>query len=460
MRWLLPFVVLSSCTGPATTPAPLVLLVSFDTTRADALSCYGATDAHTPHVDSLAASGVRFERAISSSSTTLAAHTAIFSGEDSHAHAVPRNGFRVPGGLPLLAERFASRGWMTAASVGSYALERPMGLHRGFTHYEDHAGWQAALLGLYEVNGRTVTETALQLVDRREGDQPVFLFVHYYDAHMPWSSAPDHIRARFVDPNYRGPVTGDRAGIGFLTEQTMQGTLSPTDRDHARRLYLAEVAWADRQLGQLLRGLEARNLLHDSLIAVFSDHGEMFDEEPNRPWRHGPDVDLPIVQVPMVLRGTGRFTLPAETVVPETVRTLDLGSTLLAAIGDPQPLGQGQDLAPLWSDHPPADWPLALAEATQPLEQTGGAGWPNALLEKAVVSQTHIVTRAPWLHQSDRAWSLRTGVLSTQAAPEPLTRALDAFDARMPGPRAAELHPTTRAALQSLGYLDDGADSP
>ena len=91
------------CSQPETSPAPLLLLVSFDTTRADALSCYGLGGlpaADTPHADRLAERGVRFAWAMSSSSTTLAAHTAVMSGEDSHGHGVPRNG----GGAPWCAE--------------------------------------------------------------------------------------------------------------------------------------------------------------------------------------------------------------------------------------------------------------------------------------------------------------------------------------------------------------------
>ena len=456
MRIPLPaLALLVACAGPRTTPAPLVVLVSFDTTRADALGCYGAPDARTPTVDALAEQGVRFAWAMSSSSTTLAAHTAVMSGEDSHGHAVPRNGFPVRPDLPLLAERFSDQGWHTVAAVGSYALEHDMGLSRGFARYEDHAGWQAAVFGLYEVNGREVTDSALALVDTRPADTPVFLFVHYYDPHMPWTSAPDHIRAPFVDPDYRGRAGGDRAGIGHLTEATLRGALTDADRSHARGLYLAEVAWADRQLARLLRGLGARGLLQDSLVVVFSDHGEVFDEVPERPFRHGPDVDLPIVHVPLVVRGTGRFATPSGQVVEPTVRTLDIGSTVLAAAGDPRPLGSGRDLAAWWSPSPPSVWPLAFAEATKPLEHLRTDVWPNADLERVVVDATHMVSRAPWLGTGDQTF-LRTTGQPPSADPRPdLHAALDAFDARAPGARQAAYDAETRSALEALGYLDD-----
>ena len=447
------------CGRPETTPAPLVLLVSFDTTRADALSCYGLGGlpaADTPHSDSLAERGVRFAWAISSSSTTLAAHTAVMSGEDSHRHAVPRNGFPVPPELPLLAERFQADGWRTLASVGSFALERDMGLDRGFDAYVDHANWQAALFGEYEANGRTVTDTALSLVDTRAADEPVFLFVHYYAPHMPWNSAPTHVQERFVDPNYDGPAGGDRAGIEHLTVATLQHTLSTADRAHGQALYRAEVAWADRQLGRLLRGLGARGLLHDSLLVLFSDHGEMFNEEPARPYRHGPDVDLPVVHVPLIVAGSGRFDTPQGHVVDRTVRTLDIGTTVLRALDDSAPpLGTGLDLAQLWAPTPPTKWPIALAEATMPHDALRTDTWPNADLERAAVSDSHVLTRAAWLDHEERLFTRNPVAVPVQAAvPAPLSQALDAFDARMPGVREAALDDQTRSALEALGYIE------
>ncbi|HCH66491.1 MAG TPA: hypothetical protein DFR83_27045 [Deltaproteobacteria bacterium] len=263
------------------------------------------------------------------------------------------------------------------------------------------------------------------------------------------------MRVGCVDPKYRGKVAGDRTGIGFLTNQTVQGSLSPEDRAHARGLYLAEVAWADQQLGRLLDGLRERNLLDDSLVVLFSDHGEMFDEEPARPWRHGPDVDLPIIHVPLIVSGTGTLATPQRTVVPTTVRTLDIGSTLLNAIGQSDPLGEGRDLSTLWRGQPPEDWPVALAEATKPLEQLRTDTWPNANLERAAVSQTQITTRAPWLDALDHSFQ-RDAVQTPTATPEPsLTAALDAFDARQPDHRSPAYGNETRDALKALGYLDD-----
>src|SRR5947208_1793170 len=65
-----------------------VLLVTFDTTRADHIGCYGRRDARTPVVDRLAAEGVRFEHAYSAIPLTCPSHSTILTGKYPIAHGV------------------------------------------------------------------------------------------------------------------------------------------------------------------------------------------------------------------------------------------------------------------------------------------------------------------------------------------------------------------------------------
>jgi len=67
------------CARPAS-PPPSILLVTIDTLRADHVGCYGARDAETPHLDRLAAEGVRFDEARSQVPLTLPSHATILTG--------------------------------------------------------------------------------------------------------------------------------------------------------------------------------------------------------------------------------------------------------------------------------------------------------------------------------------------------------------------------------------------
>jgi hypothetical protein len=49
-----------------------------------------------------------------------------------------------------------------------------------------------------------VTRRALAAVDARDRDKPLFLFVHYFDAHGPWNSASPRSARGSSIPAYAG----------------------------------------------------------------------------------------------------------------------------------------------------------------------------------------------------------------------------------------------------------------
>ncbi len=453
---MLPLLLLLACeTAAPPPPAPVVLVVSLDTTRADAVGAWGSPDGKTPNIDALAVSGVRFAWALSPCPTTLAAHTAAFSGEDTHGSRVVRNGFPLPSRLPLLTERFASAGWDRIAVVGSAALEQKMGLDRGFRVYKDHA-WRHTFWQ-YEVSAETVNRVALDEVDRRTPGAPLFLFVHYYDAHMPWDSADDDTRAAFVDPNYDGKADGDIDGITYLTTAAIRGFLSPADAAQARGHYLAEVNSVDRHLGRLLDGLRDRGMLRDSLVVLMADHGEVFDEEPARPYRHGPDVDLVATHVPLLIAGQGRFATPAGLVVERPVRLQDVGTTVASLTGLGPALGTGEDLSLFWRGGAAEAGPPAFLEATKPHELAATDRWPNLPFERAVSAEGHLLIRAPLLDSTPRLYRLDATQTPVTDDPERLARLdrlLQAWDAAAPPFRTPEMDDETMEGLKALGYLE------
>src|SRR5579872_7631955 len=70
---------------------PTVLLLIYDKCRADALGCYGRSQAKTPTLDQLAASGVRFDRAYTPQALCAPARASMLTGLYPHAHGVRRN---------------------------------------------------------------------------------------------------------------------------------------------------------------------------------------------------------------------------------------------------------------------------------------------------------------------------------------------------------------------------------
>jgi arylsulfatase A-like enzyme len=430
-----------------------VLVVSFDTTRADAVSAYGRTAGTTPRTDALAAGGVRFEWALAQAPTTLCSHAAVFTGHDTHGTSVVANGYPLPDGIPVLAERFAAAGWDTQAVIGSSALESAMGLDRGFRVYDDALSVYSE--PRFEDPSPNVTRRALAAVDARAPGRPLFLFVHYFDAHGPWNSAPPELRARFADAAYQGFVTGDRDSLEALIRSVRDGTATAADVAQGKALYLAEVASADSSLGALLDGLAARRMLDDTAIVVFGDHGEGYDEEPTRAFGHGFDVDLHVTHVPLVIHGTGRFQVPA-TVVDTPVRLQDLGTTILSLAGIGGVMGDGRDLSPLWRGGTIAALPI-FAEATKPSRNTiVNAGWNNLPLERAVVTDGLVFTRSQWNGDTGRLFALgweQTPKDDPDGARR-LGALLDEWDAKAPPRRADRMPIATEEKLKSLGYVE------
>lgn len=451
------WLVMSGCRS-APAPGPLIVLASFDTTRVDSLSVYGGQDARTPVVDGLAKRGVRFDWAFTPLPTTLGSHTAMMSGLDTHGSGVPRNGSPVPDDVPLLAEKLEAGGWDRIAVVGAMPLESDMGLSRGFRVYSDteHRAW----FGSPQRAADEVNKVALKALDNRPGGQPTFLFVHYYDPHSPWDAAPQEIRDQFVSPDFEVDRRGVD-GLAVFRNRASQGyRLNKKRVEQTRKLYLAQVHWTDQQFGKLLEGLEERGLMDDTLVIMTSDHGEMLDESHlGQLYTHGPDVDMPVIRVPMVIAGTGQFQTPT-TVVDRRVRLQDIANTVLAAAGLPADLGNGEDLAQVWSGEagpPPAHFAEATRSGvTKKKGQSGPDAWPNLLFERAVIHDDAMLVHTPWRNQKPRLYAVDADQTERvdQALSSRLMASLEAWDAAAPSTSAKEMDAETEAALRALGYLE------
>ncbi len=128
------------------TPAPQqpsVLLITLDTTRADSLGI--ETDrVETPNLVALASRGIYFEQAYSVTPTTLPSHTSMLTGLYPAEHLIRENGRQVNEDLELLPAMLKDRGYATAAFVSAFPLASQFGLSRGFDHYDDAFGNDAA----------------------------------------------------------------------------------------------------------------------------------------------------------------------------------------------------------------------------------------------------------------------------------------------------------------------------
>lgn len=339
-----------SSLGEARSGVPNVLLIIWDTVRAESLSLYGYTLPTTPNLDGLAARGVSFTKAISTSPWTLPAHASLFTGRLPHETSA---GWYTPldDTHATLAERFGADGWATAGFAANILyVDWEHGLSRGFTHFEDYrvtpgqimvasslggriltgdGGWTPGLLRTLlghhnKFIGRKwadqVNSALFDWLDEREPGRPFFAFLNFYDAHLPYDP-PAPFDTMFGPPR-RATTFTER--LRNVWEGHNKWDLSDEDLATEVRAYEASIAYLDDRLGRLLDSLSARGLLENTLVVVTSDHGEEFGEHGN--FEHGGNLYFEQTHVPLVLSWPGR--LPEGMVIDTPVSIRDVPATI------------------------------------------------------------------------------------------------------------------------------------
>lgn len=317
-----------------------VVLVTFDTTRADHIGSYGNTRIQTPTLDGLAASGLRFANAFTAVPITTPSHSTILTGRYPISHGVRDNGLFVLGEDQVtLTEILHDNGYATAAAVGSFPLTAHFGLNQGFDFFDDH------LTGKYEnyLGQREAPKEGLFFDERRAAQvneavlpwlsehsaKPFFLWVHYFDAHQPFEPPP------------------------------------PYNQLYADDLYDGEIAYADSSLGFLLDKMRKMGVLDNTLIVMTADHGEGLSE--HNEVTHAVLAYNSTLHVPLIIRPPAGVVKPG-TVVDERVGTVDIVPTVLDLLGIPLTDNlQGRSLRNAWQPGGTSNGPgLQYAENLSP----------------------------------------------------------------------------------------------
>jgi arylsulfatase A-like enzyme len=335
---------LAAC-GAADAPAPRnAILISIDTLRPDHLGCYGHERDTSPALDALAARGVRFADATAAAPWTLPAHATMLTGLYPSHHGVKDHETRLPDAVVTLAEEFAARRFRTLGVVNTWNVGAPQfQLAQGFQrfHYVPETEEDEQTLRMRTRNGaRDVIARAREFLLADGGEEPFFLFLHFYDAHTDFTPRAPY-RERFVEP-YQGRLTGRTQQLVALRDKGER--FAPDDLRWLRQMYDAEIRQLDDTLGRFLAWLDDRGWLASSLVVVTSDHGEEFQEHGGI--LHGRTQYQEVLRVPLLVAGPG---VPAGVVIDTPVHGVDVVPTMLACMGIPVGTARdGLDLSVLW----------------------------------------------------------------------------------------------------------------
>jgi len=305
---------------------PNVLLIVVDTLRADHLSCYGYGYETSPSIDRLAATGWRYENAISQAPWTTPSLGSLFTSRYPSQLGIEDERSVVSDELLLLPEVLQAHGYATGAVVSHSFCSSEWGFAQGFDSFDEDN-----VLGHRGITSPGVTEAGLDFLERHR-EEPFFLWLHYFDPHNQY--LPHEGYGPPPPADYRGRID---PGTPFQRLKTLD--LRKRELKEVRRFYDSEIAFTDHHVGRVLTRLEELGL-DDSTIVVFAaDHGEEFFDHGRLGHAHSLYQEL--VRVPLILRVPGE----EPRVVADTVGLIDLYPTLLELLGLPAPEGlEGRSL--------------------------------------------------------------------------------------------------------------------
>ncbi|HEX6961297.1 MAG TPA: sulfatase [Lacipirellula sp.] len=385
----------------ADSPRPNILFIFSDDHAEHAISAYGSKVNKTPHLDRLAAEGVRFTNSFVTNSICTPSRATLLTGQYSHLNGVPVFN-RFDGSRDHVAKRLQAGGYHTGV-IGKWHLGNdPTGFDRWVILPGQGAYWDPTFL----VPGHKLTikghctditgDLGIEFLETRPKDKPFFLMLHQKAPHRGWQ--PDERNKElFKDRVVPEPATlwddyatrpaalpenqqtiardlnrGDlkleppahlqgRERNRWLNEAPMELTVDGktlTGDDLVRwkyqrfmQDYLACVQGVDDNVGKMLDYLDKSGLAENTIVIYSADNG----------WYLG-DLGMydkrfmyePGLRVPLIARGPG---IKAGATPEQFVANIDLAPTFLDLAGLPIPDSmQGRSLAPLLRGETPADW--------------------------------------------------------------------------------------------------------
>jgi iduronate 2-sulfatase len=362
---------------------PNVLFIAVDDLSCG-LGCYGDLIAKTPHIDRLAASGVRFDRAYNQLPLCNPTRASVMTGlrpDEIKVYDLDRH-FRdeVPD-VVTLPQAFQKAGYSTTRVGKIYHYNVPASI--GTDGFDDPPSWQftvnpkgrdkadeslitnaepnrkisAALSWLAadgadeeQTDGMIATEAIKQMAAPKS--EPFFLAVGFFRPHTPYV-APKKYFSLYPVEQLRLPFAplGDRNDIpvaAFAHNCPISNyNLPPDVLLSATQAYYACVSFVDAQVGRLLDTLDQLELADDTIVVFWSDHGYHLGEhggiwQKRTLFEEGARAPL-IVRVPG-MSGNGQSS-------PRVVEFVDIYPTLASVAGIRAPADlSGRDLTPLLQD--------------------------------------------------------------------------------------------------------------
>jgi len=283
--------------------------------------CYGEQLVVTPHIDRLAAEGVRYTRVFSTAPVCATSRSALMTGfyqttTDTHHMRSHRNDdFRLPEGARPLTHRLKDAGYFTAnirqidgEAVGTGKLDLNFVNEGPIYDSEDWSALQARQPFFAQIN---LPQAEYDIYDRQTWKKERVEWVGERDPRLPHVATAENVTPPPYYPDH------------------------PIVRQEWAR-YLNTTSLMDFHVGRILRQLELEGTLEDTVVLFFADNGRM--EPRGIHWCY--DSGL---HVPLIIRWPANWPAPPQiqrgAVNEDVVSLLDMTATTLAIAGLPRPAG-------------------------------------------------------------------------------------------------------------------------
>lgn len=308
VRLLTAFIVVGlTCSAHAVEKPNIVFFIADDVSQED-FGCYGHPTIKTPHVDALAANGMRFDNAYLTTSSCSPSRCSMITGRYPHNTGAPELHVRLPSAQIRFTELLRKAGYYTVLSGKNHMFGNK---DRAFDK-------------ITKGGGPGGEEDWVKHVHDRPKDQPFFFWFAANDAHRDWEEsehAPVYSENEVVVPPYM-----------VDTKVTRQDLAS----------YYHEVSRFDHFIGLATAELKKQGVLDNTLIVIAADNGRPFPRAKARLYDSG--IKTPwVVHYPKLIEG--------PSVSKSLVSAIDLSATCLELAGVEQPAAiQGRSFVPILED--------------------------------------------------------------------------------------------------------------
>jgi N-sulfoglucosamine sulfohydrolase len=351
---------------------PNILIITVDDMSADSMGAFGCKlEGTTPHMDRLAAEGLRFQYAHVQVGNCFPSRNVMWSGRYPHQSRVEGFYQVKDADYTVLADEMRAAGYFTAIR-GKVAHSTP------YQPYD----WDLVLDEAADGTQRHIKDVASYGASAAEGfaaakqaGKPFCVMINVSDPHKPFYSE-GRGGATVDDPHVPSRVfTADEVPIpGFLFED-------PAVRRELA-LYYSSVRRADDCVGRILGELEKTGKAKDTFVLFLSDHGMPLPFAKTQLYHHS-------TRTPLVVRWPG-VTRAGAVDEAHMVSAVDFLPTLLDVIGAKTPQGvAGRSFAPLLAGETQEGREMVFKEYN---ENSGASRDPM----RAVQTKRYLYLFNPW----------------------------------------------------------------